>query len=50
MKDMKEIRILITEVPKWDSDDWDDLEGEVRATMNRWLSKHDYTVAVWDVG
>ncbi len=50
MKDMKEIRILITDIPEWDSEDWDDLECELRATMNRWLSKHDYTIAVRDVG
>ncbi len=47
---MKEIRILLTDPPKWDDDEWDDLEVELTAVMNRWVNKHDYTYHVWDVG
>ncbi|HEY6021048.1 MAG TPA: hypothetical protein VIY48_14420 [Candidatus Paceibacterota bacterium] len=51
MNDMKEFRILITDIPKsWDDDDWTDIQGELDSVMSRWLSKHDYTISVWDVG
>lgn len=50
MKDMKEIRILIAEDHKWDDDEWEYLEDELRSVMNRWVLKRDYTYHVWDVG
>ncbi len=48
---MKEIRILITDVPKWWNElDWDDIEDDLNSVMARHLPKWGYTISIWDVG
>lgn len=51
MKEMKEIRILITDIPQgWDGEDRDDLWDELNSVMSRHLSGWNYTISIWDVG
>ena len=47
---MKEIRILLPEDLDWGDDDWEYLEDELRAIVNRWVIKRNYQYQVWDVG
>jgi hypothetical protein len=54
MKDMKEIRILVTDIPPgwdngWGTTEWDEMEDELYSVMAKYLSRHDFTISVWDV-